>query len=289
MITNAKPSRLNLFGSRALLATGLFLFLVVSRISAGVLVAPTIVFLDEKNRTGRITIQNPSDEPREISIKMSFGLPVSDSLGNIHVILQDTGITDPRAATSWVRAFPRKMLLPAKGTQVVRFVANPPKDLPDGEYWARVVVRSQEGKMTLPDITQEGQISTQLNLIMQTAIMLKFRKAEMHVRLELGSVEAIRKDTMINVLVDLSSKGNASYVGMLHCRLFDADKKEIGYRRHDLAVYRQLRRRISFPVHPETDLKPYSVELFITTRGRADIAAEDLIIGNEIEYSVSIP
>ncbi|HSG99206.1 MAG TPA: hypothetical protein VLB27_04095, partial [candidate division Zixibacteria bacterium] len=54
---------------------------------AGVLVAPTVVFLSEKGRTGRMTVQNPSDKPKEVTIHFSFGLPESDSLGNVTVTL----------------------------------------------------------------------------------------------------------------------------------------------------------------------------------------------------------
>lgn len=274
---------------RFIAGTGLAIFLSIGHASAGVLVAPTVVFLDEHRRTGRITVQNPSDSPKEISIRMSFGLPTADSLGNVYVRLQDSNITDSKAATDWVKAFPRKMVLQPGGTQVVRFVARPPKDIPDGEYWARVVITSQEGQTTIPSVTDGAQISTRLNMIMQTAIMLKFRKGDMVARLTLNHVKATRDDSLVNVMVDLSSTGNASYVGLLHCRLFDAEHREILYRKHDLAVYRHLRRRISFPVDPITESGPFTVELFITSRGRTDIAAEYMVYGNEIEYSMTIP
>lgn len=267
----------------------LALTLLIGHAKAGVLVAPTVVFMDEHKRTGRITVQNPSDTPKEITIRMSFGLPSSDSLGNVFVHLQDSGITDIKAATSWVKPFPRKMLLEPGATQVIRFVARPPKDLVDGEYWARVVVTSQEGLTSLPKATEEGQISTVLNMIMQTAIMLKYRKGDQVAHLKLNGVDASQEDTLVNVIVDLSSTGNASYVGMMHCRLYNADKQEIGYRRFDLAVYRDLKRRVTFPIASYTNSGPYSFELFITPDGRRDIAAEFLIRGNDIEYSVTVP
>ena len=68
-----------------------FLILVLTlagRSFAGVMVAPTVVVLNEKDRTGRITIQNPSERPKEISIAINFGLPISDSTGNIQIQLQ---------------------------------------------------------------------------------------------------------------------------------------------------------------------------------------------------------
>jgi P pilus assembly chaperone PapD len=289
MITKWQICQFPTKGRHLLTGAVIALVLMIGQVSAGVLVAPTVVFLDEHQKTGRITVQNPSDAPKEITIRMSFGLPSSDSLGNIFVNLQDSGITDNRAATSWVKPFPRRMLLAPGATQVVRFVARPPRDLVEGEYWARVVITSQEGKTTLTEVTGEGQISTVLNMIMQTAIMLKYRKGEQIAHIKLNGVEAAIEDTMVNVVVALSSTGNASYVGLMHCRLFNADKQEIGYRRFDLAVYRDLKRRVTFPVAAYASGVPYSFELYITPNGRKDIAAEFLVKGNDIEYSMTVP
>ncbi len=289
MTTKWQNCQISTRGRHLITGALIVLTLLIGQVKAGVLVAPTVVFMDEHKRTGRITIQNPSDEPKEITIRMSFGLPSSDSLGNVFVILQDSGITDIKAATGWVKPFPRKMLLQPGATQVVRFVARPTRDLVDGEYWARVVVTSQEGKTSLPSPTGEGQISTVLNMIMQTAIMLKYRQGDQVAHIKLNGVDASQEDTLVNVIVDLSSTGNASYVGMMHCRLYNADKQEIGYRRFDLAVYHDLKRRVTFPIASYTNRGPYSFELFITPDGRKDIAAEYLIRGNDIEYSMIVP
>ena len=57
----------------------LFVFLIVlfplMDVVAGVLVAPPVVFISEKGKTGRLTVQNPTNAPKEVSISFSFGLP----------------------------------------------------------------------------------------------------------------------------------------------------------------------------------------------------------------------
>jgi P pilus assembly chaperone PapD len=255
---------------------------------AGVLVAPTVVFLSDKNRTGRLTIQNPGDKPQEVSIHFSFGIPTSDSAGNIQVALQDSLVDDPNSCMGWVRAFPRRLTLAPGSSQVVRFVATPPDTLATGEYWARVVVKSQDAETNTPQALKEGEISTKLNMVMQTAIMMKFRNGELYSELELTSVEATDKGDNVDILVDMASKGTASYVGLLFCRLLDANNKEMGVSRIHLAVYRQLRRQVTLPVPPEGFTKPYHVEVQITSRGRTDIAAEDMVFGNDLSYSVTL-
>lgn len=253
---------------------------------AGVLVAPTVVFVDEKNRTARLDINNPGNTPQEVTVSIAYGLPESDSIGNVSVTLQDSNITDPRAATSWVKAFPRQMVIPPNGTQVVRFVATPPKDLPAGEYWARVVVRSKDGQTNIPTPTEEGSITTKLNMIMQTAIMLKYRTGELTSELAMTNATSQQTDSSVVVTVDLENKGNASYVGVLRCRLLDANNKELASIQSDVAVYRTLKRRIEV-VRP-SDITPAQVEVSITTNGRTDIAPENVIPGNKVFSTLEV-
>jgi P pilus assembly chaperone PapD len=272
---------------------GFWLLLVIfltfaTNLCAGVLVAPTVIFISDKNRTGRVDVQNPTQQPREVTIHFAYGLPESDTLGNVTVQLKDSGVVDSRAAVEWVKAFPRKLVIPPGGTQVVRIVATPPPGLADGEYWARIVVRSQEGVMADTATLASGQISTKLNMIMQTAIMLKYRKGNLAAKLEMPRVKATKNDSMVVVMTDFNNLGNASYVGMLNVRVLDADKKEITKQQSDLAVYRGLRRRMELPLKNGIGKLPLQVEISVTTDGRTDIAPEDLIRGNKIQELVTV-
>jgi len=283
------PGRLNPIGPRGVLyALALLLFLALD-LSAGVLVAPTVVILSDKERTGRITIQNPTAKPREVDIYFSFGLPESDSLGDVRISLQDSNVTDTRSALEWIKAFPRKVLLPPNGSQVVRLVANPPDSLQPGEYWARIVIRSQDGAAALPQAGENNQITTNLNMIMQTAIMLKYRTGDLTAKLELADASASRRDSLIEVMLNMANRGNVSYVGILTCRLLDAAKKEISHKKIDLAVYRDMKRRINLPFLPGDFKPPYQVEVLITTEGRHDIADQDMIFGNIINRTLAVP
>jgi len=253
---------------------------------AGVLVAPTVVFLSDKSRTGRLTIQNPTNLPKDVTISFSFGLPVSDSLGDVYLTLQDSNVTDPRSALEWVKAFPRKVVLPPNGSQVVRVVANPPEGLADGEYWARIVVAAQEGETTIPASDQNGAISTKLNMVTQTAIVLKYRTGALISDLQLLGASAQTTPSQIWVTVDLMNRGNVSYVGVLKCRLVDGNNNEISTNQVDLAVYRNLKRRIALPLSDKET--PSQVEVTISNEGRTDIASEDIIPGNKISYNLKM-
>ncbi len=252
------------------------------QLSAGVLVAPTSLVLSDHKRTGRLTVQNPGDKPQEVSIDFYFGMPTSDSVGNVSVFLQDSAISDPRSAVDWVKAFPRKVVLAPNASQVIRFVAHPPKDLDDGEYWARVVVKSQEGKTEIPIASEDNKITTKLNMIMQTAISLKYRTGNLISKLEVAGARATTIDSTVNVFVEMINRGNVSYIGILQCRLADADGKVISRDQIDLAVYRELSRNMKLPVTGNDFKKPFSVEISITNEGRTDIPVEDMVTGNSI-------
>lgn len=255
---------------------------------AGVLTAPTVVIMSDRERTSRMIIRNPSSTPKEIEIRMGFGIPVSDSLGNVNVDLFDTTKVDPRSCADWIKVFPRKLVLAGNGSQTIRFIASPPRGLEDGEYWARVIVKSQESKVNIPT-AEEGQITTTLNMIMQTAISLKYRTGDLVSKLAMSDVEATIGDGAVDILMDLQNLGNISYVGRLICRLLDADGNEIGLKIVDLAVYRDLKRKVTIPINVEAAGRiPTSVEVFITDEGRTDIDPKYRIRGNKLEYSMAL-
>jgi P pilus assembly chaperone PapD len=271
-----------------LLAAIILLVGAAGQAAASVMVAPTVVFLSEHQRTGRIIVQNPSDETTEVTIRFSFGLPTSDSLGNIYVPLSDSNVTDPRSAMDWLQAFPRKVIIPPGGSQTVRLIARPPKDLADGEYWARIVVSSREGEAAVPTSGETEGIQTRLNMIMQMAIMVKYRTGDLVSDLKLTDIRTIAADSLVSVMMDLASRGNVSYMGVLDCRLIDADGKEINRHHGNIAVYRELRRRVDLAYAEGEFREPYHVEVRISPEGRSDVPPEDMIKGNEISYTMDI-
>lgn len=279
------PGNQSVFG-RGIFCLLVLLLLISTKISAGVLVAPTVVFMSDKNRTGRLNVQNPTDKPIEVTISFGFGLPESDSLGNVRVVIEDSNVVDPRSALDWVRAFPRKVLVPPSGEQVVRLVARPPKGLPEGEYWARIIVRSQQGQTTIPTAGEGDGITTTLNMIIQTAIMLKYRNGIMNAELEVTDIQTSRNETKLKIVVAMANRGNASYLGRLTCRVLDADKRQVAIAGTDLAVYRNLKRKLEIPYVPGEYKMPFEIEVKISSEGRRDIAREFMVFGNEINRVV---
>lgn len=268
----------------AILAT----LVAASGLSAQVLVSPTVVFVSDQSPTGRLTLLNQSPHTQEITIAFSFGIPESDSLGNVTVNFQDSAVSDPQSALGWISAFPRSMLIKPDERQVVRLRVRPPQNLTDGEYWARVMISSQRNDTPVLAIGQENEIGTQLHMVTRQAIMFKYREGDMTTQLQLDGATASLKDSTVEVMLDMANRGNASYVGMLQASLRDQSGQEIDHFELRLAVYRQLRRRFDLSLAGHDYNPPYSVDLKISNDGRNDINPRDLIRGNKIAQTLAV-
>ena len=75
---------------------------------------------------------------------------------------------------------------------------------------------------------------------------------------------------------------------MLSCRLLDSRDREISSDNIQLAVYRDLMRRVTLPINDGQFLKPFKVEVSVSNKGRKDIPAEEMIYGNDILYTVTL-
>jgi hypothetical protein len=148
------------------------------------------------------------------------------------------------------------------------------------------VVRSKDAQQEIPAANTDGAITTKLNMIMQTAIMIKYRTGALTSEVEVSRTSTQRTDSSVQVTIDLTNKGNVSYVGIMTCRLLNEAKKEVSRVQTDLAVYRDLRRRLELPTKNTSG--KYTVEISVTTDGRTDLAPEDVIAGNKVFSSIEV-
>src|SRR6059058_2689820 len=106
----------------------------------GVLVAPHAIYIDHARRSGTVTLYNPNRDAAEVTISTAFGYPVTDSLGHFALRTVDQPDSTLPSAAAWVQAFPRRLTIAPLQRQTVRLLATPPAGLPDGEYWARLII-----------------------------------------------------------------------------------------------------------------------------------------------------
>jgi len=144
----------------ALAVIGLIAF--STRAAYAVTVSPTALYITSRNPSALLTLINTGTRPEEIELTIGFGYPVSDSAGVLRVDIVDSGREGDPSLTSFLRVFPRRLVLQPGQRQVVRVMVAMPAGVADGEYWGRVLVKSRGGE---PPIEQsQGDVRMQLSL-----------------------------------------------------------------------------------------------------------------------------
>ncbi len=248
-------------------------------VSAAILVSPHAVFIDARSRSAVVNLVNTGTEAEEVTIDLRYGYPVTDSAGQISVRLfpLDSIPEGEPAATTWIRAFPARVIVRGGDRQVVRLLAQPPPGLPDGEYWTRMIVTSRGTQLHVAG--GDSSVRAGVSLIVSTVISVTYRTGTLRTAAQLTDfrVEATR-DSLI-AWVGLQRDGNAAYLGTTWIRVRDAAGRVVREWDTPTAVYFSLHRRFVFALD---SLAPgrYTAELELTTRrddGVPSLAAEPIV------------
>jgi hypothetical protein len=227
-----------------------------------VLVAPHAIFMDHRTRTGQFTIANPGDVAEDVEITLQFGYPATDSLGNPYVVLLKVPGANQPSAARWIQAFPRRVRLEPGQRQVVRLLATPPADLPDGEYWTRVIATSR--RVSRMGAAPDSGLQAGLTFELRTIIGLLYRKGTPRTAIRLRDVRGSTQGDSLVVWSAVERDGDAAYLGTAHIRVADDAGLMIREWRVPIAVYYSLRRRLAFPLEQIAPGR-YTVHVTFTT------------------------
>ncbi|HWA16563.1 MAG TPA: hypothetical protein VG817_09020 [Gemmatimonadales bacterium] len=252
----------------------------------GVVVAPHAVYLDHRTRSASITLYNPAAEPTEVGIEFLFGYPVTDSLGDFTLLEPDSVTAEMPSAHRWIEAFPRRMTLAPLQRQTVRLLARPPANLPDGEYWARVVIVAKGGSVPVSG-ADSADISIGLNLEIRTRIPLTYRKGVLASGISVSGIET-RKTTAdsLAVRMHLARQHTAAYVGTARGSLVDARGKTVGSFMEPVAVYYDATPAFAIPVAGLPAGK-YQLKVELSS-DRPDITPELLLKSATVRDSIAV-
>lgn len=253
--------------------------------SAATLVAPHALYMQDHSRSAVLYLQNTGDRTQEVSIELEYGYPVSDSTGTVHVkLVEHPGPGEP-SATDWVRALPRRAFLQPGERRAVRFLAEPAPELPDGEYWTRVIVASQDSSPDEPAVVSEG-VRAQLILRSRMIIPLSYRKGAVATGVRLTGFQPEIGDSTVTAHVHLERTGNAAYLAKLELHLIDEDGNAVVGWQRDIAVYRDLYRRIELP-YSQLPKGVYVLSLRLSTE-RDDIPARDILASAPVQAETPV-
>ncbi|HEU4643573.1 MAG TPA: hypothetical protein VFS44_14040 [Gemmatimonadaceae bacterium] len=264
----------------------LALFLLASPAAAqGVLVAPPGLFIDHGARGGSLELYNPGADPAEVEISLEFGYPVSDSTGRVTLLMANAD-TARASAARWIEAFPRRLTLAPRQRQTVRLLAKPPAGLPDGEYWARIVVAAKGARVRLDSAQDDGGIEVGLTLNVRTVVALLYRQGKVATGLDVRDTRAWVDHDSLLVRARFERHGNAAFIGRARGSLTDASGKTVASFTAPLAVYYTLEPRFAAPVR---GLAPgrYVLHLDVDTE-RDDVRRESLLPIDALRDSTSV-
>jgi hypothetical protein len=254
---------------------GLVALAAAPRLGAqGVVVAPHAVFMDHRARSGSVTLYNPNTEPAEVTISLLFGYPVTDSAGAIMLHTPETPGADEPSAVSWLQAFPRRLTVAPLERQTIRLLASPPAGLPDGEYWARLMIAAKGGSIPVQGVTDTA-IRIGLTLEVRTIIGVNYRKGPVRTGVRLTGLRAQAAGDTLAVWAKLDRDGNAAFIGSIHGELVDAAGKPWGEFTLPLGVYRSMEPRFAMPVGI---LPPGRYRLRVELASRRDDLAPQLLL-----------
>ncbi|HQR17017.1 MAG TPA: hypothetical protein PK948_01530 [Gemmatimonadales bacterium] len=238
-------------------------------LAQGVIVAPTAVFIDHSTRSGSITLYNPGERPVEVTVSFGFGYPTTDSAGAITVEVADSAPAGQPAATAWLQAFPRRVTVGQQERQTIRILGSPPAGLPDGEYWARLIVGAKGGQVPVAGVPDSGAISVGLTLEVRTVIAVVYRKGALTTGVTLAPMTASYAQDTVSVRLPMTRTGTAAYIGTARLRVVDARGATKAEDERALGVYYTLDPRVDIPVGP---LAPGSYKVYVTiSPDRADL------------------
>ncbi|HEY6091162.1 MAG TPA: hypothetical protein VIV83_04160 [Gemmatimonadales bacterium] len=230
---------------RALLFAAALALGTASLAAQGVMVAPHAVFIDHRVRSGAVLLYNPGTEPVEVTISTLFGYPVTDSTGAIGLRTVDAPDSTLPSALAWIQAFPRRLTVGPRERQTVRLLARPPAGLADGEYWVRLMIAAQAGRVPITGASDTTAIQVGLTLEVRTIIGVNYRKGAVSTGVTLSNVRAqILGDSLVT-WSKLERRGNAAFIGTVRETLVDSAGAVRATYNSPLGVYFTMQPRLA--------------------------------------------
>ena len=254
----------------------------------GVLIAPHAVVMDHRTRSGSLNLYNPGDTPAEVTLSTFFGYPVTDSAGDFELKTVEQPDPGMPSAAGWIEAFPKRMVLRPKERQTVRLLAKPPARLPDGEYWARLVVAAKGGTVPVTGVDSSSGVTVGLNLEVRTILPLQYRKGAVAASARLSGLSAAVEGDSLAVRMRLERQGTAAFIGTVRGSLSDSTGAPVVSFASPVAVYYDMEPRLT-AVLPGGRLPPgrYLLRAEVAAE-REDLAPETILPARPVRDSVEV-
>jgi hypothetical protein len=258
--------------------------LAVPAVIHAIFVLPTAVFMDHQSRSAQVTIGNAGERPEEAEIQLQFGFPDTDSTGTPFVRLIEYPGPEFPSAADWIRPFPRRVRLEPGDRQVVRLLAQPPSDLPDGEYWTRMIVTGRGA--AAPVASTDTAVRVGVTLEVRLVAAITYRKGRITTGITVRDFTAQAAGDSVIAWARFIREGNGAYLGTATFELQDPARRTVQSWPVVMAVYYPQRRRFSFPL-PGPGGGEYQLKLTLKSE-RSDLPKEHVTPAPTVTDSVPV-
>lgn len=255
-------------------------------LAQGVLVAPTSVFIDARARTASVLLVNPNDDPVEIELSTLFGYTMTDSAGRVELYMTDTPEAGAPSAVEWIRIFPRRLSIAPRAQQTIRLLVQPPATLPDGEYWARLVVLARGGKLPMTAASDTGVVQVGLSVEVRTILPILYRKGQVVSSAGLAGVRASTEGDSLVVRGRITRDAGAAVLGTVRGEVVDSAGAVRATFMAPVSAYVAVEPRFTVPLDSlGSGTHRVRVEL---SSGRLDLPAESVLPFRTVRDSTTV-
>ncbi len=220
----------------------------------GLLLTPKRIVLEGRKNVGELNLLNVSDDP--LTYVASFVEYAVSPEGQYRTI--DTLREEDRAASPYLRLFPRRFTLQPGESQTLRIQFRSRPDLAPGEYRSHLSFRQvdtqQEAAARNPGTGQEesGEIGVSISMLFGITIPVIVRHGETSASAAIDSLRLIpgEEDEPSKLRFRVNRSGNQSLHGDFLVELLQPDKKpEVIIKRKGMTLFTpNLFRNFTFPL-----------------------------------------
>lgn len=283
--TAGKKSLISIFIQFGLFAS-LFFYIPSVHAVGELLVAPTRVVFEKRDRSARVSLINTGTETTTYRIKLEHKRMTEDG----KFILVDEPLPGELFVDNLVRYSPRQVTLPPGQSQAIRIILRKPKDLPEGEYRSHMLFRSiPPTNSTNIENTADPdnqKLTIQLIPILGISIPVIVRHGNLAVDVSISDIQYqdVEEDDGEQQFVSLSLNrdGNQSIYGDLTATFIDekGEKFVVG-KANGLSVYSPNSHRIvKLALHPTPGLQIENGKLLLSYHQTADNGGQLLAESN---------
>lgn len=223
----------------------LALFFDMSKVYANLLITPTRIEFEQRDRSAKVSLVNTSQETKTYKV---FWREQRQAVDGKYIPLIDND-NDFLSASSMIRYSPRQVTLQPGERQHIRLAVRKPKALAQGEYRSHLVFEAQPDRRNKENNPKkQAEMKIYINLAFSIPIII--RQGDLHTDTRLAKVKLLTKEingtNHIGASIYINNTSTSSTLGSLKV-FFQKDEqsqeKQIGIL-NNVAIYPEVSNRI---------------------------------------------